>query len=124
MQRVQVGGRSLLLPKEAESLLFVFFFVFLPLAGTGLAGYCHAGWQGLGTARSWGALCACGQLNFIRDRRGDGLNPCVHFLLKQTFVLRGRASRVQMSGTPIDRFCFVNVNLTEMENIHKMKRTR
>lgn len=84
----RIGGSSLLFPKKAESLFFVFLFVFLPFAGTGFAGYCNAGWQGLGTARSWGALCACGPINFVRrDCRGDGLDPCVHILLQEALLL-------------------------------------
>lgn len=74
---------SLLFAKKAEPLLFVFLFVLLPLAGTGLAGDGdNAGGQGLRPTGCWRALGAGGHLVFIRgDGGGDGLDPSVHFLL-------------------------------------------
>lgn len=77
------GRSSLLLPKNAEPLLFVFLFVLLPLAGTGLAGDGDdAGGQGLCPAGGWRALGAGRHLVFIRGDGGrDGLDPRVHFLI-------------------------------------------
>lgn len=74
---------SLLFAKKAKPLLFVFLFVLLPLAGTGLAGDGDdAGGQGLCPTGRWGALRAGGHLVFIRgDGRGDGLDPRVHFII-------------------------------------------
>ena len=61
---------SLLFAKKAEPLFFVFLFVLLPFAGTGLAGDGDdAGGQGLSPAGCWRALGAGGHLVFIR---GDG----------------------------------------------------
>ena len=76
---------SLLFAKKAEPLFFVFLFVLLPFAGTGLAGDGdNAGGQGLSPAGCWRALGAGRHLMFIRgDGRGDGLDPCVHFLLDE-----------------------------------------
>lgn len=76
------GRSSFLFAKEAEPLLFVFFFVLLPLAGTGLAGDGDAGGQGLCPAGRWRALGAGGHFVLIQgDGRGDGLDPRVHFLI-------------------------------------------
>lgn len=74
---------SLLFAKNAEPLLLVFLFVLLPLARARLAGDGDdAGGQGLCPAGCWRALGAGGHLVFIRgDGGGDGLDPCVHFLL-------------------------------------------
>lgn len=74
---------SLLFAKNAEPLLLVFLFVLLPLARARLAGDGdNAGGQGLCPAGGWRALGAGGHLVLIGgDGRGDGLDPCVHFLL-------------------------------------------
>lgn len=74
---------SLLFAKKAEPLLFVFLFVLLPFAGTGFAGDGDdTGGQGLRPTGCWRALGAGRHLVFIRgDGGGDGLHPCVHFLL-------------------------------------------
>lgn len=75
---------SLLFTKKAESFLLVFLLVFLPLARAGLAGYCDAGRQGLGTAGGWSALGGRRHFNFVRRDSGcDGLNPRVHLLLQE-----------------------------------------
>lgn len=61
---------SLLFAKKAEPLFFVFLFVLLPFAATGLAGDGDdAGGQGLSPAGCWRALGAGGHFVFIR---GDG----------------------------------------------------
>lgn len=87
---------SLLFAKNAEPLLFVFLLVLFPLAGTGLAGDGdNAGGQGLCPARCWRALGAGRHLVFIGgDGGGDGLDPCVHFLLDKW----GGTGETQLSG--------------------------
>lgn len=71
---------SLLFAKKAEPLFFVFLFVLLPFAGTGLAGDGdNAGGQGLSPAGCWRALGAGGHLVFIGgDGRGDGLDRSIN----------------------------------------------
>lgn len=85
-QKIRRAGRegsSLLFAKKAEPLLFVFLFVLLPLAGTRLAGDGDdAGGQGLRPAGCWRTLGAGRHVMFVRgDGGGDGLDPCVHFLI-------------------------------------------
>lgn len=88
---------SFLFAKNAEPLLLVFLFVLLPLARARLAGDGdNAGGQGLCPAGCWRALGAGGHLVFIGgDGRGDGLDPCVHFLLDKGSQMKLRRDRLK-----------------------------